>query len=97
MSQTPETPDSHDAGSVTLLIPRAHQGHGDAMNALLQRLGTDYAARLFAGLNALQRADREIIAARTQLVISRRIREATFKTPENREAFFRWIGKTGSP
>lgn len=67
------------------------------MNALLQRLGTDYAARLFAGLNALQRADREIIAARTQLVISRRIREATFKTPENREAFFRWIGKTGSP
>ena len=67
MSQTPKTVDSQDAGSVTLPIPRAQQGHGDAMNELPHRLGTDFAARLFAGLNTLQQADREIVAARTRL------------------------------
>lgn len=91
MPQTPQTTASHDAGSVTRLIPKAQQGQNDALNELLHRLGTDFAARLFAGLNTLQQADREIVASRTQLVISRRIREATFKTPENREAFFRWV------
>lgn len=91
MPKTTQIAATDEPGSVTRLLLQARQGHLDALNELLQRLRRDFARQMNAGLNWLQQADREIVSAQAQVVISRRIREEAFKSPENRDAFFRWI------